>query len=275
MTAALCTLGACSYDPQLVDTTDTVLYEIDAVREMEPQGSPFVQGLRSGYLDYTDTMSEEYDYTDYWHFAFKAVDSAKGEPVEPDLVESRRLIEGDIEELSAARARLMAALEQTGRKKAPVPAARAQTAFDCWLEKAEANDPPEQIEVCKGEFERSIAEVERALTTEGEAYLVFFAWDQADLTPVALAVLDQVQADFIRGRPSRVTVAGHADRSGPEPYNEALSERRARNVARALAQRGVPEADMAVEWYGERRPRIPTQDDQREPRNRRVEIVFG
>jgi OmpA-OmpF porin, OOP family len=275
MTAALCTLLACSYDPQLVDTTDTVLYEIDAVREMEPQGSPFVQGLRSGYLDYTDTMTEEYDYTDYWHFAFKAVDSAKGEPVEPDLVESRRLIEGDIEELSAARARLMAALEQTGRKKAPVPAARAQTAFDCWLEKAEENDPPEQIEVCKGEFERSIAEVERALTTEGEAYLVFFAWDQAELTPVALAVLDQVQADFIRGRPSRVTVAGHADRSGPEPYNEALSERRARNVARALAQRGVPEADMAVEWYGERRPRIPTQDDQREPRNRRVEIVFG
>jgi outer membrane protein OmpA-like peptidoglycan-associated protein len=275
MTAALCTLGACSYDPQLVDTTDTVLYEIDAVREMEPQGSPFVQGLRSGYLDYTDTMTEEYDYSDYWHFAFKAVDSAKGEPVEPDLVESRRLIEGDVEELSAARARLMAALEQTGRKKAPLPAARAQTAFDCWLEKAEENDPPEQIEVCKGEFERSIAEVERALTTEGEAYLVFFAWDQAELTPVALAVLDQVQADFIRGRPSRVTVAGHADRSGPEPYNEALSERRARNVARALAQRGVPEADMAVEWYGERRPRIPTQDDQREPRNRRVEIVFG
>lgn len=275
MTAAFCTLWACSYDPQLVDTTDTVLYEIDAVREMEPQGSPFVQGLRSGYLDYTDTMTEEYDYSDYWHFAFKAVDSAKGEPVEPDLVESRRLIEGDVEELSAARARLMAALEQTGRKKAPVPAARAQTAFDCWLEKAEENDPPEQIEVCKGEFERSIAEVERALTTEGEAYLVFFAWDQAELTPVALAVLDQVQADFIRGRPSRVTVAGHADRSGPEPYNEALSERRARNVARALAQRGVPEADMAVEWYGERRPRIPTQDDQREPRNRRVEIVFG
>ena len=272
---ALCALWACSYNPQLVDTTDTVLYEIDAVRTMEPQGPAFNQGLRSGYLDYTDTMTEEYDYSDYWHFVFKAVNSAKGEQVEPDLVGSRHLIEGDVEELSAARARLMAALDQTGRKKAPAPAARAQTAFDCWLEKAEENDPPDQIEVCKGEFERSIAEVERALTTEGEAYLVFFAWDQAELTPVALAVLDQVQADFARGRPSRVTVAGHADRSGAEPYNEALSESRARNVARALAQRGVPEDDMAVEWFGERRPRIPTPDGQREPRNRRVEIVFG
>jgi OOP family OmpA-OmpF porin len=271
----MCTLWACSYNPQLVDDADTVAYEIDAVRAMEPQGPAFNRGLRTGYLDYTDTMTEEYDYSDYWHFAFKSVYSAKGDLVEPDRVESRHLLESNVEELSAARARLMAALEQTGRKKAPAPAARAQVAFDCWLEKAEENDPPEQTKVCKGEFETAIAEVERALTTEGEAYLVFFAWDQAELTPVALAVLDQVQADFIRGRPSRVTVAGHADRSGPEPYNEALSEDRARNVARALAQRGVPEDEMVVEWFGERQPRIPTPDEQREPRNRRVEIVFG
>src|SRR5687767_2058917 len=156
MTAAAGTMLACSYDPELVDTTDTVLYEIEAVREMEPQGPPFNRGLRTGYLDYTDTMTEEYDYSDYWHFAFKAVDSAKGELVEPDLVESRELVAGDVEELSAARARLMAALEQTGRKKAPAPAAVAQTAFDCWLEKAEENDPAEQIEVCKGTFETAI-----------------------------------------------------------------------------------------------------------------------
>jgi OmpA-OmpF porin, OOP family len=275
MGATVGVLLACSYDPELVDTTEVVLHELDAVREMEPQGPVFNRGLRSGYLDYTDIMAEEYDRTDYWHFAFKAVDSAKGELVTPDLVEYRDLRPDNVEELSAARARLMAALEQTGRKKAPLPAARAQTAFDCWLEKAEENDPAEQIAVCKGAFEDAIAEVERALTTEGEAYLVFFAWDQAELTPVALAVLDQVQADFLRGRPTRLVVAGHADRSGPEPYNEALSELRARNVARALVQRGVPEQSVEVEWHGERRPRIPTPDDQREPRNRRVEIVFG
>lgn len=268
-------LLACSYDPDLVDTTEVVLHELDAVRAMESQGPAFNQGLRSGYLDYTDVMGEEYDRTDYWHFAFKAVDSAKGELVTPDLVEARNLPPDNVEELSAARARLMAALEQTGRKKAPLPAARAQTAFDCWLEKAEENDPAEQIAVCKGAFEDAIAEVERALTTEGEAYLVFFAWDQAELTPVALAVLDQIQADFLRGRPTRLLVAGHADRSGPEPYNEALSEARARNVARALVRRGIPEQSVDIEWFGERRPRVPTPDGQREPRNRRVEVVFG
>jgi OmpA-OmpF porin, OOP family len=273
--AALGALLSCSYNPQLVDNSEVVLHEIGAVRAMEPQGPAFNQGLRQGYLDYTDVMTSEYDYSDYWHFAFKAVDSAKGEAVLPDTVESRHLLPDNVEELSAARARLMAALDQTGRKKAPWQAAKAQTAFDCWLEKAEENDPPEQIKVCKGEFESAMAEVERALTKEGEAYLVFFAWDQADLTPVALAVLDQVQADFNRGHPTLVKVAGHADRSGSEAYNDQLSERRAEIVAQALMQRGVPERALEVEWFGERRPRVPTPDGQREPRNRRVEIVFG
>ncbi len=214
--AALGALLSCSYDPELVDTTEVVLHEIDAVRVMEPQGPAFNQGLRQGYLDYSDVMTSEYDRSDYWHFAFKAVDSAKGEAVPPDPVELRDLQSDNVEELSAARARLMAALDQTGRKKAPWQAAKAQTAFDCWLERAEENDPPEQIEVCKGEFELAMTDVERALTTEAGSYLVFFAWDQAELTPVAMAVLDQVQADYLRARPALLTVAGHADRSGAE-----------------------------------------------------------
>ncbi len=273
--AALGTTFSCTYDPELADDANVALYEYDAVRAMEPQGPAFSQGLRQGYLDYTDVMIAEYEVSDTIHFAFKAVDSAKGNLVLPDRVESRHLAPANAEELAAARARLMAALDQTGRKKAPWEAAKAQTAFDCWLERAEENAPEKTIMVCKGQYETAITAVERALTTEGNVYLVFFAWDQAELTPVAMAVLDQVQADFLRGRPSVVTVAGHADRSGPEPYNEKLSETRARNVARALVQRGIPEQALHVEWFGERRPRIPTPDGVREPRNRRVEIVFG
>ena len=202
--------------------------------------------------------------------------SAKGENVLPDRVESRDLALGDADELAAARARLMAALGQTGRKKAAMEAAKAQTSFDCWLEMTEDEEPPEEIVTCKGAFEDSIAQVERALTRDVEdVYLVFFAWDQATLTPVALTVLDQVQADFALGKPVRVIIAGHADRSGPESYNQELSERRARAVAQALGQRGIAASTMKVEAYGETQPRVPTADGVREPQNRRVEIVFG
>jgi outer membrane protein OmpA-like peptidoglycan-associated protein len=140
----------------------------------------------------------------------------------------------------------------------------------------EDEEPPEEIVTCKGAFEDAIAQVERALTRDVEdVYLVFFAWDQATLTPVALTVLDQVQADFALGKPVRIIIAGHADQSGPESYNQALSERRARSVAQALGQRGVPTSTMKVEAYGETQPRVPTADGVREPQNRRVEIVFG
>jgi outer membrane protein OmpA-like peptidoglycan-associated protein len=273
---ALVMLGACAYDPELVDDTEVVLHEYEAVREMQPQGPAFNQGLREGYLEFGDELYEEYDLGDFWHFAFKAVDSATGEQVLPDTVESRDLGAAGSEELSAARARLMAALEQTGRKKSPFPAARAQTAFDCWLLRVEENASPVAITECKTRFETAIAEVERSLTSDiADVYLVFFAWDQADISPVAQTVLDQVRDDYLRGRPSRLILAGHADRSGPEWYNDELSEERARNVARVLVGMGVSPEALSVEWFGERRPRVPTDDGVREPQNRRVEIVFG
>ena len=281
LAAAFAAASACSYDPGFVDDTDVVLHEYQAVRVMEPQGPAFNRGLRSGYLDYSDLLYEDYDMVDFGHFAFKAVDSAKGENVLPDRVEARDLGVSDADELAAARARLMAALAQTGRKKAPLSAAEAQTSFDCWMEMTEDEDPPEQIETCKGSFEAAMAELEQALTRDivpasGEdAYLVFFAWDQATLTPVALTVLDQVEADYLVGRPAQIVIAGHADRSGSAAYNQALSERRAQSVAQALGQRGIPTSAMRVEGHGEADPRVPTEDGVREPQNRRVEIVFG
>jgi OmpA-OmpF porin, OOP family len=268
---ALSVAAGCAYDPTLLDAGYTLTYEVPAVEVMAPQGPEFNQGLRAGYLDLAGSMGG--DYADKWHFQIKAVDSAKGELVYPDAVEFRWLAAERAEELAAARARLLAALDQTGRDKAPEPAAAAQVAFDCWLEQAVWS--AEAGLTCKQRFETAIAEVERALTTEGDVYLVFFAWDQADLTPVTRAVLDQVAADYARGEPTRVTVAGHADRSGTEAYNQALSEQRARNIARALVERGVPQTALDVQWFGESEPRIPTEDGVREPQNRRVEIVFG
>ena len=271
LVGAVSVAAGCAYDPTLLDAGYTLTYEVPAVQVMMPQGPEFNQGLREGYLELADAMAG--DHPDRWHFQFKAVDSAKGELVYPDTVESRWLAAERAEELAAARARLLAALDLSGRDKAPDPAAEALVAFDCWLEQAVWS--AEAGLTCKQRFETAIAEVERALTTEGDVYLVFFAWDQADLTPVTQAVLDQVAADYARGEPTRVMVAGHADRSGSEAYNQDLSEQRARNVARALTARGVPQRALDVQWFGESEPRIPTQDGVREPQNRRVEIVFG
>ena len=248
--ALLSVLLSCSYNPQLVDTSDVVLYQIDAVRAMEPQGPAFNQGLRQGYLDFSDVMTSEYDHSDYWHFAFEAVDSAKGEMVLPDTGRVRDLQPDNVEELSAARARLMAALDQTGRKKAPWQAAKAQTAFDCWLETAEASARPTRSGL-QGRIRDARSTRSSPRSPPASTYIVFFAWDQADLTPVALAVLHQVQADFAPRPPQRVKLAGHADRSGSEAYNEALGapgeDRRSGPDAARRA-----EQSLKIGWFGER-----------------------
>jgi outer membrane protein OmpA-like peptidoglycan-associated protein len=72
----------------------------------------------------------------------------------------------------------------------------------------------------------------------------------------------------------RIGVTGHADKSGPDAYNMALSLRRANNVKDELVRDGVPAASIVVVGRGESQPLVPTADGVREPQNRRVEIVL-
>ncbi len=105
-------------------------------------------------------------------------------------------------------------------------------------------------------------------------YLVFFDWDKSDIRPDAQAVLEEAAANFHEFGIARIVVTGHADRSGSDAYNIALSERRADAVRAALAALGVPDAQIDEFWKGESEPLVPTEDGVREPQNRRVEIVY-
>jgi OmpA-OmpF porin, OOP family len=280
-TALFLALAACSavqpgggIDPNAFDDIDLATTDVGAARTMAPQGSAFSQGLRTGYFALADRQEAQGDLPDHMHFARKAVASAKGLNVQPDMVSLRRLPEGRAGEFEAARARLLAALDRGGRLRSGPAAARAQVAYDCRLEETAAGNT-QAAEECRKAFEDAMREVEGALVTGvGNEYLVFFAWNQVDVTPVTMQVLRQVAADYAAGRVSRVRIAGHADRSGSPDYNLRLSERRARVAAAELVALGVPAEIMEVEWFGETRPRVPTADGVREAQNRRVEVTF-
>ncbi len=107
-----------------------------------------------------------------------------------------------------------------------------------------------------------------------KVFLVFFDWDRATITPEGMQIIQQAAAAFRAGAPVTIQVTGYTDRSGSAGYNQRLSERRANNVANALARLGVARQEMAVSGRGENDNRVPTADGVREPQNRRVEIVF-
>ena len=104
-------------------------------------------------------------------------------------------------------------------------------------------------------------------------FIVFFDWDKDTITREGMAIISQAADAYKSGAPVQIQVTGYTDRSGSPGYNQRLSERRANNVAKAMAARGVPPAQMVVTGRGENDNRVPTADGVREPQNRRVEIV--
>ncbi len=107
------------------------------------------------------------------------------------------------------------------------------------------------------------------------SFLVFFDWNKDVVTPDAQQILQTAASAFKSGAPVAVQVTGFTDTSGSPAYNQKLSERRANNVAAALAQDGIPPSAMTVTGRGQNDLRVPTPDGVREPQNRRVEIVEG
>lgn len=103
-------------------------------------------------------------------------------------------------------------------------------------------------------------------------YRVFFAFDEATLTPEGREVVRQAADEYRRTGQARVSVVGHTDTAGTEAYNLDLSQRRAEAVAQALISDGVPESAIATVGRGESDLLVPTGDGVPEARNRRVEI---
>lgn len=85
------------------------------------------------------------------------------------------------------------------------------------------------------------------------------------------AILDTIRSDR---RVSRVAVTGHTCDLGPEAYNLALSERRARSVAAFLVANGVDVDEIDVRAAGEAEPSHPNDGPANRAKNRRVDVSF-
>lgn len=261
-------------------------YDVKEAKAMTIEGETFNQELAREYQSFARYEADRMvDWIDADHFAAKAVDAAKGEQVLPEKVEDWSLNADDAQELSEARAQLMAKLEDGARIHYPDIAARAQANFDCWMEQQEEDWQVHHINICKQTFHASMAamaptEVKATMAPPSfrrieEGAVVYFDHDKASLRSDGEQSLRTLAARLSDDREIVVTVTGHADRSGDAAYNEALSERRAETVAAALAGLGLTLGkleDLDLEAKGESDPAVATADGVREPANRRVVI---
>ena len=276
--------------------------EIEALNEVKAVGSPFTQHLADEYRAFANReLNEMLDYPDALHFARKGLAAAAGEVVMPEPISDWNLLPEHMEELSAARGRLIVAFDMGAREVAPHPAAIAQARFDCWIEQQEENWQANDIMGCKSQYLDAIAALEGMLapfapapepvlapapepmalpapaepmTPEDAMYLVFFDFDKFNIGPGGQNVIDAV-AEEVRARNlNSVTIIGHTDSSGPKSYNNKLAMKRANSVRDALIERGIDASLIRVEGRGEDELLVQTADGVREPANRRAQITF-
>jgi outer membrane protein OmpA-like peptidoglycan-associated protein len=101
-----------------------------------------------------------------------------------------------------------------------------------------------------------------------------FGFDSAEVNASFHPVLDKVAQTLREYDKTVIEVAGHTDSTGSDSYNQALSERRANNVAAYLAAQGVPATRMVTVGAGEAHPVASNDTEEGRAQNRRVEITI-
>lgn len=255
---------------------------------------PFARALHAGYVELARGELDETDFADAKAFAARAVASSAGNPPPPENFGARRLPAEKLPELVRARDRLITALERGAAQSAPEQAARAQLAFECWMQEQEENFQPDDIAACRDRFAAAIGNFDTGPLANAQPqhprptpvtikaprgaaplktrFVVYFDLDAATLVPGAESEITRAAAAARRSGAAMVRVTGHADRLGSHRYNLALSRTRAQEVVRALRRLGLPDIGVATQAFGEEKPAIPTGDGKPEARNRRVEI---
>ena len=101
---------------------------------------------------------------------------------------------------------------------------------------------------------------------------VNFAYKSDTLTTPFQHTLDMVATVLGTYDRSFVDVYGHTDATGPDGYNQGLSERRARSVGAYLVSRGVKSARIGTRGLGKMQAIASNETADGQAANRRVEI---
>ena len=268
-------------------------YDEDTAKAEKPSGMPFHQTLFSEYRKLSDDRNKGFgDGRDAELFNHKALLASTRTAVQHDSVDDRVLSDAQRGIFAQAVDRLHELFDRGGRELAPTETAVAQVSFDCWIEATEANREKDAT-ACKNKFmaaleaglakaTREIGQVKIATAPAApdpvekapqEYYRVPFEFDSTVMTPEGERILAKAIADVKNLTTLKIALRAHADRSGSDAYNMALSKRRAEAILNRMAAAGIAQDRLRiVEAVGETRSLVPTADGVKSQDNRVVEI---
>jgi len=104
---------------------------------------------------------------------------------------------------------------------------------------------------------------------------VMFEFNSAKLTPAADTELTRLLGKLDEFKDvEKIEIVGHTDSTGPESYNQTLSEKRAESVKRYLESRGVKATVLSARGVGESGPIADNRTRDGRAKNRRVDVLI-
>lgn len=107
-----------------------------------------------------------------------------------------------------------------------------------------------------------------------DASNILFDFDKAEIKNQFHPELDLWVQFFLDNPQVKADIHGHADSTGPEVYNQGLSERRALAVINYLVKRGVERSRLTPVGFGETQPVESNSTKDGRQKNRRVELKY-
>ncbi len=99
---------------------------------------------------------------------------------------------------------------------------------------------------------------------------VFFAFDSHELLASSKSELDRMLEVMNENDQIEVLIIGHTDSTGPEEYNQMLSEKRAQSVVNYLTKNGIDKERLDYLGKGESEPAYSNDTRENRAKNRRV-----
>ncbi len=284
-------------------------YQTDNLRALKgqpPAPVPFNAALQREYGALGEEALAESDHQHADMFIRKGFAAGNGLETLPEDPRSWWLPRRAVDPLYEWHGKLLQVLPPN-RAARPAAAARAQAMYDCWVEEEHEDVwmrdltagvrmqenlyQPEDIAKCRNAFFCAMFEMGVPVPIQCvTAQDINFRFDQprtlpgsrADLwpggperetgssAPPGAAQVDALIAAMRANPNSAVAMKGHTDTMGGVPYNQALSERRALLIRAELIRAGVNPARITFVGVGKTELAVPTPDQRREVRNRRV-----
>ncbi len=276
-------LFLCLLLPALGGCTDFALRDL---RGAQYSGTAFQQALALEYRGLAEDDAANYNWADSQAHAEQGLMAAYGQDVPPTAPDARALPAGQ-EDLQKAYDTLRNALNSSARDTAPKNLARAQSQYECWLQKQAYNVDAAAIATCRENFAEAMGALPQSeLAKAGQPtealagapqdfYVLLFRLGSARLDVSGRARLQEIATNLKSEAAYRIVLNGHTDRVGTDAFNLKLSESRAQSVKAALAEAGLDPKRIDVFAFGETDPKVPTEDGVNEPQNRRVEILLN